>query len=213
MIKSDVKPLLESMGAITRGHFEYRSKLHGEVYVNKDMLYTDPHATMRVCSLIADEIYGRREELRLSPTEEFAIVSPAVGGVALSQWTAYHLQDLGMNVIALYADKNPDGGFVLKRGYEKLVPGKKVVVVEDILTTGSSARDTVTAVKAAGGEVVMAVAICNRTPSRVNAEKLGVPYLSALFEMELPNYEPLKCPLCAKNIPISNSLGHGAKKV
>ena len=212
MQKSEVKPLLESMGAIVDGHFEYRSGLHGSKYVNKDMLYTNPHATRDVCELIAEEICMQSRDLGLSTEEEFAVVAPAVGGVALSQWTVSHLLNRGMKVIALYADKNNDieAPFVIKRGYENLIPGKKVVVVEDILTKGDFARNTVKAVKVAGGDVVMAVAVVNR--GLVTADKLSLPNLTSLLEINLATYEPLKCPLCAQGIPMSTSLGHGAKK-
>ena len=205
---SNVVPLFERMNVIVDGHFELRSGLHSAKYVNKDILYTDPHATHKVCSLIAYEIYEKRNELGLSLTEEFAVVAPAVGGVALSQATTYCLQDLGMKVIAIYADKTPEGGFVVRRGYENLIPGKKVVVVEDIVTTSGSASDTVKAVKAVGGDVVMVAIVCDRSNGRATAEKMGVPCMSALIQMDVPAYEPDKCPLCAEHVPFNNNLGH-----
>ena len=216
MEKSGIIGLLDDMGAIVNGHFVYRSGRHGKVYVNKDMLYTNPYAVSDACEVMAKDFFSECIVLHLNEAIEYAVVSPAVGGVALSQWTTYHLLNRSVPVVALYADKTEGvglggkPGFIIKRGYENLVPGRKVLVVEDILTKGDSARDTIAAVRAAGGDVVMAVAICNR--GKVTAEQIGTPILRSLLYMDLEDYDPKDCPLCKNNVAISTSLGHGAKK-
>lgn len=101
------------------------------------------------------------------------------------------------------------GNFVIKRGYGEIVAdGKKVLVVEDVLTTGASVTKTVQAVRAIGGEVVAVAALCNR--GKVTAEDIGnVPELFSLFDLPLKTYEANACPLCAAGVPVDTSAGKG----
>lgn len=100
------------------------------------------------------------------------------------------------------------GNYVIKRGYDKLIAGKKVLVVEDILTTGGSVKKTVEAVRAIGGEVAGVAALCNR--GGVTAEDIGdVPELFSLVNITLESWEASECPLCAQGVPINTSVGKG----
>ena len=98
-------------------------------------------------------------------------------------------------------------GFLLRRGYDKLVVGKNVLVLEDILTTGGSVKKAVETAKAAGGKVVGVAALCNR--GGVTAEFLGVPELHSFLEVSLESWEEKDCPLCAAKIPIHTEVGKG----
>lgn len=100
--------------------------------------------------------------------------------------------------------KRPE--FVFKRGYDKIVAGKHVLVIEDILTTGGTVREVVKAVHKAGGAVVGVGALVNR--GRLTAETLGVPRLEALMTIHPEVYEPAKCPLCRDGIPYNTQFGH-----
>lgn len=98
--------------------------------------------------------------------------------------------------------------FVIKRGYDKLVAGKRVLVVEDILTTGGSARETVHAARRAGGKVLAVAAMVNR--GGVTHEALGgVKVLRVLLNVAMKAYPPQECPLCASGVPINTDVGHG----
>lgn len=204
--------LLARVGAvITDSHIVYTSGKHGSAYVNKDAIYPHTKETSNLCHTLM----GRIAELRPIndvPLIPQAVVAPAVGGVILSQWTAYHFSgywsDCWMDIPALYADKVGEE-FVVKRGYEKIVSGKRVLVVEDILNTGGSVVKTIEAVHNAGGEVVAVGALCNR--GGVTAEQLGVPYLISLLNITMDAWPEAECPLCIKNIPINTSVGHGAQ--
>jgi orotate phosphoribosyltransferase len=111
-------------------------------------------------------------------------------------------------VLGVYAEKTVEGGFVIKRGYEKIVAGKKVLVVEDVLTTGGSAKKVVEVTRNLGGEVVGLGVICNRggiTPSDV----ANPPKLFALINVKLDSWDEAGCPLCVKNVPVNTYVGKG----
>jgi orotate phosphoribosyltransferase len=97
---------------------------------------------------------------------------------------------------------------IFRRGYDALVAGRRVLVVEDILTTGGSARTVVQAVEKAGGTVVGVAALCNR--GGVTADLLGSPQLYSLASVPLESWSAEECPLCASGVPVNTRLGKGA---
>ncbi|MBI4196859.1 MAG: phosphoribosyltransferase [Deltaproteobacteria bacterium] len=194
--------LLEKFGAVlTNGHFVYTSGKHGSAYINKDALY--PHTT--VISHLCREL---AKKFSRSPVE--VVVAPVVGGVILSQWVAHHLSRMKKReVLGVYAEKSADG-FILKRGYDRLVSGKKVLVVEDILNTGGSAKKVVETVRSAGGVVIGVGALVNR--GGVIAKDLGgVPKVFSLVELPLEAWEANECPLCVRQLPINTEVGKGKR--
>jgi orotate phosphoribosyltransferase len=189
--------LAETGALITGSHVVYTSGRHGSAYVNKDAVYPHPVHVSELCRLLADAAAPCRPEV---------VCGPALGGIILSQWTAHHL-----GALAVYAEKVPDGGLALRRGYDRLVAGRRVLVVEDIVTTGGSVRQTVAAVRAATGDVVMAAAVCNR--GGVTAVELGVPALASLVTVSLDSWEASACPLCRDHVPINTDVGKGLEFV
>ena len=214
------KQILEMLSAvkaiITDSHVVYTSGMHGSAYVNKDAAYPHTHVALHLGLEIAK---------RFAHEGVDTVVAPAVGGVILSQWTAHSLSLIcGYEVFGVYAEKEtvvvPDhefkhrscfaetGNFVIKRGYGKLVSGKRVLVLDDILTTGTSARKVVEAVRAIGGNVIGVGAICNRggiTPANL----ANVPKLIALVNIKLDAYNEDACPLCKSEVPINTEVGKG----
>ncbi|MGB9739340.1 phosphoribosyltransferase family protein [Chloroflexus sp.] len=200
----DLLTMLHQLGAIvTNDHIVYTSGRHGSSYVNKDALY--PHTT--AASTVGAALARHFAELDVE-----TVAGPTVGGVIMAQWTAYHLSQLcGREVLAVYAEEeHTDAGKrrVFRRGYDALLAGKRVLVVEDVMTTGGSARLVVEAVRAASGTVVGVGALCNR--GGITAVDLKVPILVALTELPLESYPADACPLCAAGIPINSRLGKGA---
>lgn len=194
--------ILEKVGAIIADtHVVYKSGRHGNTYLNKDALFAHPAETSAICRNIAYGFYEKRLPIG-------AVIGPVVGGAIMAQWVAYHLsQYFGGKVLAVYADKEGDG-FVIKRGYDKLIEGMSTLVVEDVLTTGGSAKKVVLATRGVGANVVGLGAICNR--GGVTAEDLGgVPRLHVLRDVRLHDYDEADCPLCAKGVPVDTSVGHG----
>jgi orotate phosphoribosyltransferase len=194
--------LLERLGAIiTDSHVIYTSGRHGSSYVNKDALYPHTAETSLVCARLAEEFATLEVEV---------VAAPAVGGVIMSQWVAYHLTALrGKPVLAIYAEESGIyGQRIFRRGYDELIPGKRVLVVEDVLTTGGSAQKVISAVRAAGGHVSALGALCNR--GGLTAESLGVPRMHALISLALESWHEQECPLCAAGVPVNTSVGKGA---
>lgn len=201
MSENNALNVLQRVGAFQEGHFQYASGEHGRVYVNKDALYARTMETSHLCRAMAKEFVSVRPNV---------IVGPAVGGVVLAQWTAYHLTVLtGREVFAVYADKSDDGrGYVIKRGYDQIVNGQRVLVVEDILNSGASAAKTVDAVRTAGGTVIGLGALCSRRD--VVLKDVGdVPITVALSSVELESWDPADCPLCEAGVAIDTTLGKG----
>jgi orotate phosphoribosyltransferase len=177
---------------ITGSHVVYTSGRHGAVYVNKDAVYTRPDLVSELCRLVADAARPLRPEV---------VCGPALGGIILAQWTAHHL-----GALAVYAEK-VGGTLALRRGYDRLVAGRRVLVVEDVLNTGGSVRDAVAAVRAAGGTMVGVAALCNR--GGVTATDLQVPALLSLLELSLESWEAAACPLCRDGVPVNTAVGKG----
>jgi orotate phosphoribosyltransferase len=196
-----VLAVLEDCGAVLRGrHFVYTSGQHGSAYINKDALYVRTTAVSRLCLSIAAGFRGCGIE---------AVAGPAIGGVILSQWVAHHSGRLaGRDVAAVYAEPAVDGSFAFRRGYDRVVSGRNVLVVEDVLTTGGSLRRVIEAVAAAGGIVTGVAALVNR--GGVTAEDVGSPAgLLSLVAIELDSYAADECPLCRDGIPIDVTVGKG----
>ena len=178
--------LAEAGAVITGSHVVYTSGRHGSAYVNKDAVYPHTERVAELCGLLADATRETRPEV---------VCGPALGGIILSQWTGHHL-----GALAVYAEKLPEGGLGLRRGYDRLVAGRRVLVVEDVLNTGGSVR-------AAGGEVVAVAVLCNR--GAVTAADLGVPALVALVELSLDSWDAATCPLCRDGVPVDTRIGKG----
>jgi orotate phosphoribosyltransferase len=198
---ADFAALLESCGAVIRdSHVVYTSGRHGSAYVNKDAIYPHPRVVSRLCEWIATEFRHAVE----------IVASPAVGGVILSQWTAYHLgrMDGGDRVLAVYAEKAAGGGFEFQRGYDKFIAGRKVLIVEDIVTTGGTLRDVSRAVVRAGGTIVGVVCLVNRGGVASVGGGSAVPLFS-LATLALESFDPAACPLCRAGVPINTEVGKG----
>lgn len=190
--------LARQQAIITGSHFVYTAGDHGDAYVNKDIALTHPVYTDVLASAIALEYKDKCVDV---------VVGPAVAGAIFAHEVARALTRItGKVVLSAYADSDGEGK-IIKRGYGKLVKGSTVLVVEDILNTGKSARLTVEAVRAAEGTVAAVAAICNR--GDVTAQALGSPELYSLMDVSMSKYPADQCPLCKEGVPVSTELGHG----
>ena len=201
MSEKEVLEILRKVGAvITNSHIVYTSGKHGSAYVNKDAVYPHIWAISALCEEIAQRSVDYDAE---------AVIAPAVGGVILSTRVAESLEELGYvdHVLGVYADKDGDN-FVIKRGYDKLIKGKRVLVVEDVLTTGGSVKKVIEAVRACGGEVVGVGVLCNR--GGIKTENIGnPPELFALVNVQMDAWDAEDCPLCKAGVPINTDVGKG----
>lgn len=200
MDRKKMLQMLEKVKAlITNDHFVYTSGKHGSAYINKDAIYPYTEEISKLCLIIAKRFADENIEI---------VIAPAVGGIILSQWTAYHLSKItGQDILSAYAEKE-ENNFIIKRGYDKLITNKRVLVVEDILTTGGSVKKVIEAVRLIRGNVVGVGALFNRgsvTPDLIAKP----PKLFAIINLNLITWEEKDCPLCKKQIPINTSVGKG----
>jgi orotate phosphoribosyltransferase len=198
MTRDELLDLYRRSGALLEGHFRLTSGLHSTGYLQCALVLQHAQHAEMLGRALAD----RSRDLR--PT---VVLSPALGGVVIG-----HEVGRALGVRAIFAERQ-DGELTLRRGFV-VAENDRVLVVEDVLTTGGSTRETMQVARAAGGQVVGAAAIVDRSPSvhlddparsgrpvGARAAELGVPFVS-LFEIDLPTYEPDKCPLCAKGLPV-----------
>jgi orotate phosphoribosyltransferase len=199
----DIISILKSVGAIiTDSHFVGTSGRHMPGYIKKDKLTTHTKITSEVGKLFADKFKNKKIE---------AVVAPAVGGIPLSQWTAYHLSQITKkDILSLYTEKDEESNQIFKRGYDLVVRNKGVLIVEDATTTGGSVKKVIKSVRKAGGKVVAVCVMINRDPKMVNTKSIGVPF-SALGVFKVPSYKAKDCPLCKAGVPINTMVGHGKK--
>lgn len=199
----EIKELFVNAKAIlTDTHVVYTSGKHGSAYVNKDAIY--PHTTLT--STLCFELAKQFEQKSID-----AVLAPALGGIILSQWIAFHLSQLtNREVLGVYAEKLADNsGFEIKRGYDALIRDKNVLVVEDILTTGGSVKKVIEVVRKIPANIVGVAALCNR--GGISATDLGAETLYSLLSVDLQTWEAADCPLCKKGIAINTSVGKGKK--
>jgi orotate phosphoribosyltransferase len=205
-----VLKLLEKAEAIfDNSHFVFTSGKHAPRYLNKMALFVHPLLASAMGELFAEKYKDSNIDV---------IVAPALGGIVLAQWTAYHLsKSKKKEVLAVYTEKDKgtfssgaESNQIFTRGYDKYVKDKNVLIVEDIVTTGISVTKVVKAVKETGGKVVevCAMANINSKPSSITDELIGAKF-SYLAELPVALYDEADCPLCKDNVPINTSLGHG----
>jgi orotate phosphoribosyltransferase len=177
--------LMERSGALMSGHFELASGLHSDKYIQCALLLQDPERAQRVGQELAALLRGSLGGMVAS-----VVVSPALGGVVIGHEVARALgcRDIFTERVA--------GKMTLRRGFE-IAGGEKVVVVEDVTTTGGSIREVVEVVQAHGGELAAVGLIVNRAGSL----DFGAP-LVYLVKAEIENHKPETCPLCKNGVPV-----------
>ena len=206
MIGEEIRQLLvQSGGWLENDHFVFTNGNHSDTYVNKDALYPHTAFASKLGEAMAEAIRDWNPEV---------VVSPALGGIVLVQWTGHHASRImDRDILAVYAEKiDGPAKFAFTRGYDKLVAGKRVVVVEDNLTTGGSVRKVVELVRATGGQVVGVVAMLNR--GGVDTAAVGnPPHFEAIIQADLKSWPAAGCQLCAAGVPVNMKIGKGKKFV
>ena len=183
MDSTAVLDLFRRCDGLLEGHFQLSSGLHSGGYLQCARVLQHPeHAA----------VLGQALAAQAAGLEPGVVLSPALGGVVIGHEVARAL-----GVRALFAERR-DGRLTLRRGFW-IAPGERVLVVEDVVTTGGSTRETIDVAVAAGGTVVGAGAIIDRGEEPV---RVDVPF-DALAQIPLPAYESGVCPMCARGEPVS----------
>jgi orotate phosphoribosyltransferase len=174
--QEEVLDIYRRTGALLSGHFLLSSGLHSDRYLQSALVLQQPDIATKLCAELAEHFKGQRIE---------AVIAPALGGVFVSHETARAL-----GVRALFAER-VNGELTIRRGFT-IKPGERVLVVEDVITTGKSTRETIEVVKKAGGTVIAAASLVDRSGGKAD---LGVPYRS-LVTLDVPCYAAESCPMC-----------------
>jgi orotate phosphoribosyltransferase len=182
MTRDELLDLYRRSGALLEGHFRLTSGLHSPGYLQCALVLQHPQHAEALGRAIADRVRD------LGAT---VVLSPALGGVVIGQEVGRAL-----GVRAIFAERQ-DGRLALRRGFT-LDGTDCVLVVEDVMTTGGSTRETIEVAKAAGGQVVGTASIVDRSGGTIRFE---VPFVS-LLDIALPTYEQDRCPLCAEGLPV-----------
>lgn len=180
---SSAEEIFEKAGAIQKGHFLLTSGLHSPVYWEKFKVLQYPEYTQQLCKLIAEHF--RQQEIGV-------VAAPTTGGIILAFEVARQLRVRG-----IFAERISEKERAFRRGFS-IEPGERVLIVDDILTTGKSIREVITAVTKLGGEIVGIGVLVDRSEQSVD---FGFPLFSCL-RVETVAYSPEECPLCAARIPL-----------
>ncbi len=186
MTSEDVINEFRAANALREGHFVLSSGLHSPMFLQKNLVFMNAERCARLCKALAEKITAA-----VGPVD--VAISPAVGGIIPGYETARHL-----GVDSMYVERE-GGEFKLRRGFH-IEPGQKVVMVEDIVTTGLSSRECIAAITAAGGDVVAAACIVDRSGGKAD---VGVP-LIALASLEVPAYPADNLPPDLAAIPVQD---------
>ena len=190
MQEAEVKELLVKHGALLEGHFLLTSGLHSGQYVEKFQVLQYPKATEALCAGFAEKFKDEKIDL---------VIGPVTGGIILAHETAKHF-----GTRAIFAERD-NGKMAIKRGFE-IKPGDRVLVVEDIVTTGGSVMEVIEAVKEMGGVIAGVAILVDRSGGTVD---FGAP-AKALLTLKIQNYTAEECPYCKQGIPL---VKRGSRKV
>lgn len=179
----DLEAVLQERGAMLRDHFQFASGRHGDTYIEKFRILQWPDLTGPMCEMIAEHFRGKPD----------LVAGPTTGGIILAYETARHL-----GLASFIAERKEDGpGREFRRGFE-IGPGHRVLVVDDVLTTGGSVREVIDAVRERGAEVVGVGMLVDRTGGKVD---FGVPFF-ACISLDVVSWTPEECPLCKQGIAL-----------
>ena len=181
MTENEILDVFRKHSALLEGHFILSSGLHSDRYVQCALVLQHPRVAEQLCSQLAEKLR------HLGAT---VVAAPALGGVLVA-----HELARALGVRALFTERQ-EGAMALRRGFS-LNPSEPTLVVEDVITTGLSTRETIQCVQEAGGKVAGAGALIDRSGG---AADLGVPK-ATLITLKIQNYNPADCPLCLAGIP------------
>ena len=192
--RDDLLKIFETAGAIRHGHFALSSGLHSGMYVQCALALQYPRYA---------ETLGKALAARFAEAEIEAVVSPALGGLIVGQEVARALPEpasklmvQGAGVPALFVERDARGTMVMRRGFA-LRADQRVLVVEDVWTTGGSTQEAIRVVQEAGGRVVAAGALIDRSGGKIDFPVKA----QALLDLPIASYQPDDCPLCREGSP------------
>jgi orotate phosphoribosyltransferase len=183
MTSDDVIEIFKDSGALLEGHFTYTSGRHGRYFLQAARVLQDPVTTEKLCKAMADHF--RDDGIQM-------VIGPATGAIILAYETARHL-----GCRAAFTEKDSDGAMQLRRGFT-MEPGTRVLVVEDVVTTGGSVHKTISHIRARKGDVVGVAVLADRSAGEAQFDSR----YEALATIQMDSWEPDECLLCEAQIPL-----------
>ena len=180
--KERVLEILKEADVLQEGHFLLTSGRHSDKYLQCAKIFQYAKYSEELCRALAEKFAGKGVEL---------VIGPAIGAIQMSYEVSRHL-----GVKNIFAERE-NGKMTLRRNFT-IEPGQKVLVVEDVVTTGGSVREVIDIVREHGGEVVGLGVVVDRTGGKID---FGVP-LESVISMEVVSFESDDCPLCKKGLPL-----------
>ena len=184
MTEDQVKELFLKTNAIMEGHFLLTSGLHSPMYVEKFNVLQHPKYTEQLCQALAEKFADQNIE---------TVVGPVTGGILLA-----HEVGKALGTRAIFTERE-NGKMAFRRGF-KLAPGERVLIVEDIVTTGGSVKEVIDVVLESGAIPVGVGLLVDRSGGKIDFGT--VPY-QALLHLDVTTYAPETCPLCQNNVPMT----------
>ncbi|MGL6016656.1 MAG: orotate phosphoribosyltransferase [Selenomonadaceae bacterium] len=184
MTEDQVKELFLKTNAIMEGHFLLTSGLHSPMYVEKFNVLQHPKYTEQLCQALAEKFANQNIE---------TVVGPVTGGILLA-----HEVGKALGTRAIFTERE-NGKMAFRRGF-KLAPGERVLIVEDIVTTGGSVKEVIDVVLESGAIPVGVGLLVDRSGGKIDFGT--VPY-QALLHLDVTTYAPETCPLCQNNVPMT----------
>ena len=183
MTNDKIHKIFEKTGGVLKGHFKLTSGRHADTYMQCAKLFTDATCSEELCKALAAKLKDYKAD---------CVISPAVGGILMG----YELSSQ-LKLPNLFAERE-NGKFVLRRGFE-LKNGSKVIVCEDVVTTGGSVKEVIDLLNELKAEVIAVASIVDRSNGKVD---FGVPFVP-LMQVDIESYEPSECPICKEGkIPL-----------
>jgi orotate phosphoribosyltransferase len=186
--KKEVMTIFKEKRALLEGHFELSSGLHSEKYLQAALVLQYPRLAARLCASLAHFFRNKGTQV---------VISPALGGIVVGQKVAEVLE-----ARAIFAEKDKEK-FTLRRGF-RISPGEKVLVVEDVITTGGSVKEIIKIVEESKGEVVGVGCLINRSYNKMSLITKGKIKIEpkSLLSLKIKTYSQARCPLCKKGVSL-----------
>lgn len=176
MTQQEALEIYRRTGAILKGHFRLTSGRHSDTYMQSAKVFVDPKSSEELCKALAEKLQGIPVDM---------VISPAIGGILMGYEVARQL-----NVPNIFAERE-NGEMTFRRGFT-IPEGARVIVCEDVVTTGGSVKEVVALAQQSGAQVMAVCSIVDRSNGKVD---FGVPFYN-LISMDVVSYEPDECPIC-----------------
>lgn len=183
MTREEIIAMLKEANVLLEGHFLLTSGRHSDKYMQCAKIFQDAKYSVPLCAELVEQYKNDNVEV---------VIGPAIGAIQMSYEVGKQL-----GVRNIFAERDADGKMTLRRGFT-IEKGQRVLIVEDVVTTGGSVREVIDLVNECGGDIVGVGSIVDRTGGKID---FGVPYRSA-FAMDITSYEADECPICKTGAPL-----------